>query len=59
MPADIEGDPTLMNRLEALRQAAAVAMGVFPDFATAARMVSIPKVVLLWPKDAPTISGRV
>ena len=33
MPAEIEGDPTLMNRLEALRQAAAVAMGVFPDLA--------------------------
>ena len=60
MPAEIEGDPTLMHRLEALRQAAAVAMGVFPDLATAARMVSIPKVVLLAsPTEAPTISGRV
>ena len=60
MPAEIERNPELMKRLEALRQAAAVAMGVFPDLETAARMVSIPKLaVLSAPRDAPTISGRV
>lgn len=60
MPQAIERDAALMQRLEALRQIAAVRMGLFPDLETAALLVSIPKVALLSaPAEAPTLSGRV
>lgn len=42
-PVAIERDVALMQRLEALRMAAAARMGLVPDIASAARMVSIPK----------------
>lgn len=59
-PAVIERDRELMARLEALRQCAAVAMGIAPDLAAAARVASIPKVAMLSaPADAPLLSGRV
>lgn len=59
-PQEIERNPALMRKLEALRQVAAVAMGVAPDLEAATRMVSIPKIALLCaPKDNPTLSGSV
>jgi 2-methylaconitate cis-trans-isomerase PrpF len=59
LPEAIERNGELMQQLEALRQAAAVAMGILPDLAAAKRMVSIPKVALLSaPQDNPTLSGR-
>ena len=57
-PAAIERDRGLMNRLEMLRCAAAVRMGLAPDGDAAARVVSIPKVGLLSaPVDAVLLSG--
>ena len=59
LPEEIERNTELMQQLEALRQAAAVAMGIVPDLAAAKRMVSIPKVALLSaPTENPTLSGR-
>jgi 2-methylaconitate cis-trans-isomerase PrpF len=58
-PAVIERDRDLTARLESLRQAAAVGMGMAPDMATAARVVSIPKVAILAaPLDTALLSGR-
>ena len=60
LPSAIEGDRDLMQRLEQLRQAAAVAMGMAPDLDSAARVVSIPKIAMVSaPADARLLSGRM
>ena len=52
LPAAIEGDPTLTERLESIRRAAASAMGIAPDTA------SVPKVAYVSPPaDWATLSG--
>ena len=52
LPDDIEGDPALTARLEAIRRAAAAAMGIAPETA------SVPKVGFVAPPaEAPTLSG--
>ena len=57
-PARIERDAALMARLEALRCLASVRMGLAPDLAAAARIVSIPKIGLLSaPADSTLLSG--
>ena len=43
----LEGDATLLNRLELIRVAASVAMGLAPDPAAVARLGSIPKVAMV------------
>jgi 2-methylaconitate cis-trans-isomerase PrpF len=58
-PAAIERDAGLMQRLEAVRRAASVAMGLAADAETAGRLVSIPKLaVLAAPVDSTLLSGR-
>ena len=60
LPEAIERDDTLLQRFEAIRCAGAVAMGLAPDPAAAARAVAQPKVAMVSaPRDAPTLSGTV
>ena len=59
LPAALDANPALLATLEALRQAAAVRMGLAPSLEAAARTTSIPKVGLLSsPQDSPLLSGR-
>ena len=52
LPDEIEADPALTGRLEAIRRAGAVAMGIAPETA------SVPKVGFVAPPtDAATLSG--
>ena len=52
LPAAIEGDPTLTERLESIRRAAAAAMGIAPE------TESVPKVAYVAPPAAwATLSG--
>jgi 2-methylaconitate cis-trans-isomerase PrpF len=58
LPAEIQKNAVLLDRLERLRLAGSVLMGLAPDLAAAARIVSIPKIAMLSaPVDAPTLSG--
>jgi 2-methylaconitate cis-trans-isomerase PrpF len=60
MPEAMERDTALLARLEAIRQHAAVAMGLAPDLAAAAKVESIPKIALLAaPIQTRALSGRV
>ena len=59
LPDAIESDAPLRARLEAIREAASVAMGLAPDLAGARRLVSIPKVAMISaPQPSPTLSER-
>lgn len=58
-PAALERNTALLQRLEAIRQAGAVAMGMAPDLAAAARVASVPKLAMLSaPVDSTIASGR-
>ena len=60
LPDAIEANATLMARLEAIRRAASVAMGLAPDAPSAGAIRSVPKVAMVAaPARAPTLSGRV
>jgi 2-methylaconitate cis-trans-isomerase PrpF len=60
LPQTIEREPALMARLEAIRRAAAVAMGIVPNPEAAGAVLSVPKVAMVAaPAAAPTLSGRV
>ena len=59
LPDALEADEVLRARLEAIREAASVAMGLAADVAAARRIASIPKVAMLAaPQVSPTLSGR-
>ncbi|MGD9511410.1 MAG: PrpF domain-containing protein [Geminicoccaceae bacterium] len=59
-PRDIGADRELMDRLELIRRAASVMMGISPDLAAAAAIGSIPKIAILAPaRESPTLSGRI
>ncbi len=59
-PEDIERNASLLARLEDVRQAASVRMGVSADRSQAARQQSQPKIALLAaPAAAPLLSGAV
>ncbi len=59
-PDTIERDTALMERLEAIRCAASVAMGIAPDLDAAAKIRSAPKVAMVAaPIEQKTLSGRV
>ncbi len=59
LPAAMERDTELLARLEAIRLAASVAMGLAPDLAAAAKIPSVPKVAMVSaPNIASTLSGR-
>jgi len=58
MPDAIERNRALQDRLEAIRRAASVAMGIAPDLDAAARIKSVPKVAMVVaPSTATTLSG--
>jgi hypothetical protein len=55
----MERDTEVLARLDAIRLAASVAMGLASDLAKAAKIPSVPKVALVSrPADASTLSGR-
>jgi 2-methylaconitate cis-trans-isomerase PrpF len=59
MPDTLESDPVFLERMEAIRCAASVAMGLAPDVATAAKIPSVPKVAMIVaPRQMTTLSGR-
>ncbi|MCC7272223.1 MAG: PrpF family protein [Alphaproteobacteria bacterium] len=60
LPDALERDPLFLARMEAIRCAASVAMGIAPDAAAAARIPSVPKVAMIAaPRETSTLSGRV
>jgi 2-methylaconitate cis-trans-isomerase PrpF len=59
LPDAIEADALCLQRLESIRRAASVAMGIAGSEAEAAAIPSIPKVAMISPpQTAPTLSGR-
>ena len=60
LPDELEADGELLVRMEAIRRAGAVRMGVAPDLEAAGRSRSVPQVAMVSaPQDAPTLSGRL
>ncbi len=60
LPTALERDALFLERMEAIRQAASVAMGLTADLAAAKQLASIPKVAMIAaPQSAPTLSGRM
>ena len=60
LPDELEQDRAFLDRMEAIRCAASVAMGIAPDQAAAAKIPSVPKVAMIAaPAAMPTLSGRV
>jgi 2-methylaconitate cis-trans-isomerase PrpF len=58
MPDAIERNRALQDRLEAIRRAASVAMGIAPDLDAAARIKSVPKVAMVTaPRAMQTLAG--
>jgi 2-methylaconitate cis-trans-isomerase PrpF len=58
MPDAIERNRALQDRLEAIRRAASVAMGIAPDLDAAARIKSVPKVAMVAaPRAMQTLAG--
>jgi 2-methylaconitate cis-trans-isomerase PrpF len=59
LPGEQEADAMFLARMESIRCAASVRMGLAPDLAAAARIPSIPKVAMVCaPRAATTLSGR-
>ena len=59
MPEALDSDPVFLGRMEAIRCAASVAMGLAPDLAKAAQIPSVPKVAMIAsPRQMTTLSGR-
>ncbi len=60
MPDVLDANTALKARLEAVRQAASIAMGLAPTLDIAAQLGSIPKVAMVAaPANGVTLSGRV
>jgi 2-methylaconitate isomerase len=58
MPDAIERNRSLQDRLEAIRRAASVAMGIASDLDAAARIKSVPKVAMVTaPRTMQTLAG--
>jgi 2-methylaconitate cis-trans-isomerase PrpF len=59
LPDALDADPDFLARMEAIRRAASVAMGLTPDLEHAGAVPSVPKVAMIaGPQAAPTLSGR-
>lgn len=59
LPDDLEADAGFLARMEAIRQAASVAMGLSPNAAAAAALTGIPKVAMLFaPHSVRTLAGE-
>ena len=58
-PDELSSDPAFLNRMEAIRCAGSVAMGLTIDLAAAQAMPSIPKVAMITAsKDSITLEGK-
>lgn len=58
LPDRIEAEPGLLDRLQAIRVAASVAMGIAPDEAAARAISTVPYIGwVAAPADAPTLAG--
>jgi 2-methylaconitate cis-trans-isomerase PrpF len=59
LPAALDRDPRFLQRMEDIRCAASVRMGIAPDIEQARRMTGIPKVAIVsGPRSGRTLSGR-
>jgi 2-methylaconitate cis-trans-isomerase PrpF len=59
LPEALEADATFLARMEAIRCAASVAMGIAADLSSAGAIPSVPKVAIVAaPRPTPTLSGR-
>lgn len=59
LPTALERDAAFLDKMEAIRQAASVAMGLTADLDAARRLASIPKVAMVSaPQSSLTLSGR-
>ena len=59
LPAELDANVALKARLEDIRCAASVAMGLTPDLQAAAALIALPKITALFSMvDAPTLTGR-
>ncbi|MBN8927342.1 MAG: PrpF family protein [Rhodospirillales bacterium 69-11] len=59
LPDRFDSDPALMTRLDGIRRAASIRMGIAPDDAGARRITSVPFVCLVSPPaPSPTLSGE-
>jgi len=59
LPDDLQADALFLERMEAIRRAASVRMGITADLYAAARVSSVPMVAMVSaPQAAPTLSGR-
>lgn len=60
LPDTLERDASFLNRMEAIRRAGSVRMGIAPDLEAAGKITSVPKVAVVCPpREATTLSGRV
>ena len=59
LPDELDKDAVFLERMEAIRRAASVAMGITPNLEAAAKVSSVPLVAMVSaPQAAPTLSGR-
>lgn len=59
LPDELEAQPEMLARLDAIRLAASVRMGIAPDLAAARRVTSVPFIALVSsPAAAPTLAGE-
>jgi 2-methylaconitate isomerase len=59
LPEQLEADTALLARLQAIRQCAAVAMGIARDRKEAATIAGVPMIGFVAPPaDAPTLAGK-
>jgi 2-methylaconitate cis-trans-isomerase PrpF len=59
-PDALERDATLLEKLEAIRRAASVTMGIAPNLEAAGAIPGVPKVAMVAaPAETRTLSGRV
>ena len=59
LPDALEADAAFLDAMERIRRSASVAMGLAPDWETAGRIASVPKVAMVCaPRDMVTLSGR-
>jgi 2-methylaconitate isomerase len=58
-PEELEADAAFLRKMESIRRAASVRMGIAPDADAAGRIPGVPKVAMLSaPRAARTLSGR-
>lgn len=59
LPDALQRDEDFLTRMEAIRRAGSVRMGIAPDLEAAGRITSVPKVAIVCPpREAATLSGR-